>query len=92
VQSLKLHPVILDRRRRRCALVLVHNHPSGDPSPTPEDVTATERLAIVAELIGLPLLDHVIVGDPGHASLRDLRLMSAEDGTTMRPSESRIAP
>lgn len=60
------------------ALVLVHNHPSGDPSPTPEDIAATERLAIVAELIGIPLLDHVVVGDPGHASLRDLRLMPPE--------------
>jgi DNA repair protein RadC len=60
------------------ALVLVHNHPSGDPSPTPEDIAATERLAIVAELIGIPLLDHVVVGDPGHTSLRDLRLMPPE--------------
>jgi DNA repair protein RadC len=65
------------------ALVLVHNHPSGDPSPTPEDVAATEKLAIVAELIGIPLLDHVVVGDPGHTSLLDLRLMPPE---SMAPS------
>lgn len=60
------------------ALVLVHNHPSGDPSPTPEDVAATEQLAIVAELIGIPLLDHVVVGDPGYASLCDLKLIPPE--------------
>jgi hypothetical protein len=54
-------------------------HPSGDPSPTPEDIAATEQLAIIAELIGIPLLDHhIVVGDPGYTSLRDLRLMPPE--------------
>jgi DNA repair protein RadC len=57
------------------ALVLVHNHPSGDPAPTPEDVEVTERLANVGELIGIPVLDHVIVGDPGWASLRSSGLI-----------------
>lgn len=57
------------------ALVLVHNHPSGDPAPTPEDVEVTERLVSVGDLVGIPVLDHVIVGDPGWISLRSSRLI-----------------
>lgn len=47
------------------ALVVGHNHPSGDPSPSTEDVRITERLRRGGELLGIPLLDHVIIGDPG---------------------------
>jgi DNA repair protein RadC len=42
---------------------LVHNHPSGDPSPSAEDIAFTRRLAEVGDLIGIRLVDHVIVGD-----------------------------
>jgi DNA repair protein RadC len=44
-----------------CGLICVHNHPSGEPAPSPEDVALTERLASGAKLLGLGLLDHVIV-------------------------------
>ena len=47
------------------ALVLVHNHPSGDPSPSPEDRAITERLVQVGELVGIRILDHVILGHDG---------------------------
>lgn len=58
--------------------VLVHNHPSGDPTPSPHDVALTRRLARVGQLIGIPVLDHVIIGRGEYASLRDLGLMDEE--------------
>ena len=45
------------------SLVVCHNHPSGDPNPSPEDVKLTERLALAGTLMGIELLDHVILGD-----------------------------
>lgn len=53
------------------AVVLVHNHPSGDPAPSAEDLAVTRRLAATAELLGVELLDHVIVARHGCESLRD---------------------
>jgi len=50
------------------SLVVVHNHPSGDPSPSEADVRLTRRLADAAKLLQIPLLDHVIVGQPGNGS------------------------
>ena len=47
------------------ALVLVHNHPSGDPSPSAEDRAITERLSQVGELVGIRVLDHIVLGDDG---------------------------
>jgi len=52
------------------AIVVAHNHPSGDPEPSRQDVEVTERLARVGELLGIPLLDHVIVGVGSCVSLR----------------------
>ncbi len=56
------------------AIILLHNHPSGDPSPSPEDIELTRRLAAAARVIGTPLLDHVIVARGGTSSLRGLGL------------------
>lgn len=50
------------------ALLLVHNHPTGDPSPSQEDMVITKRLVEVGELIGIRVLDHIIVGDGGFVS------------------------
>jgi DNA repair protein RadC len=69
-------------REAAAALVLVHNHPSGDPSPSAEDREITRRLARAGALLGIPVLDHVIVADRGYASLReqgDLRGPALED-------------
>ena len=51
------------------AMVLVHNHPSGDPTPSVEDVEMTRAVAIAGDVVGVPLLDHVVVARGGAASL-----------------------
>ncbi len=53
------------------AMILVHNHPSGDPAPSSEDVTLTRRLREAGELMGVRVLDHVIVGADTHFSFAD---------------------
>jgi DNA repair protein RadC len=53
------------------AVILVHNHPSGDPTPSAEDKAVTRRLVATAQLLGVDLLDHVIVARQGSLSLRD---------------------
>jgi len=52
-------------------IVLVHNHPSGDPSPSPEDVKLTKDAAQAAQLLSIDLLDHVIIGDGRFVSLKE---------------------
>jgi DNA repair protein RadC len=56
------------------AVVLVHNHPSGDPTPSPEDVRLTGEAARAGDLLGVELLDHIVIGQSGHVSLRELGL------------------
>ncbi|MGG2201909.1 JAB domain-containing protein [Paenibacillus validus] len=53
------------------SLVCFHNHPSGDPTPSPEDVTLTRRLIDAGELIGIEVLDHIIIGESRYASLKE---------------------
>ena len=57
-------------------VIFCHNHPSGDPSPSPEDVRLTAEAVKVADLLGIELLDHVIVGRQAHVSLRERGLFS----------------
>ena len=45
------------------AIILVHNHPSGDPTPSPEDISLTRALAEAGKLLDIPVLDHIIMGD-----------------------------
>lgn len=47
------------------ALIAIHNHPSGDPTPSAEDTALTRRLREAGKLIGIPILDHVVMGDGG---------------------------
>lgn len=65
-------PMIAEAAAR---IVLLHNHPSGDPSPSPQDVALTRRLAAVGDLVGIPLLDHLVIGRSSFSSLRDLGLL-----------------
>ena len=53
------------------AILVAHNHPSGDPSPSGQDREVTERLVRAGHLVGIPLLDSVVVAEWGHVSLRD---------------------
>ncbi len=62
-------------RNAASALVLVHNHPSGDPTPSSDDLDITRRLSEVGELVGIRVLDHVIVGDGVFTSLADRGLL-----------------
>jgi len=57
------------------SVILVHNHPSGDPEPSEEDLSITRRLVEVGELVGIGVLDHVIVASRGTVSLRTRRLL-----------------
>lgn len=56
-------------------VLLAHNHPSGDPSPSREDREVTSRLARAGEILGIPLLDHLIVSESGHFSFREHGLL-----------------
>ena len=53
------------------SIVCVHNHPSGDPTPSREDIEVTNRLVEAGEVIGIDVLDHVIVGRDGYVSLKE---------------------
>lgn len=53
------------------AIVLFHNHPSGDPEPSPDDERLTERMAAAGVLMGIEVIDHVILGDVRYCSLRE---------------------
>src|SRR5256712_2731915 len=57
------------------ALILVHNHPSGDPSPSQADIQMTKAIIDIAKPLGISVHDHIIVGRNGHASLRGMRLI-----------------
>ena len=57
------------------AIVLVHNHPSGDPTPSAADIQMTKAIIAVAGPLGIAVHDHLIVGKDGHASLKGLRLI-----------------
>ena len=57
-------------------VVLSNNHPSGDPSPSADDVSMTHRLSEGAKLLGIRVVDHIIVGDPGHFSFLDAGLLN----------------
>ncbi|MDZ4772056.1 MAG: DNA repair protein RadC [Planctomycetota bacterium] len=58
-------------REGAAALIVAHNHPSGDPEPSVEDVSVTRRLIEVGRLVGIPLVDHVILGEGKWVSLRE---------------------
>jgi DNA repair protein RadC len=57
------------------AIILVHNHPSGDPTPSQADIQMTQQIIAVAGPLGISVHDHLIVGRDGHASLKGLRLI-----------------
>ncbi|MEM7288827.1 MAG: DNA repair protein RadC [Pseudomonadota bacterium] len=56
------------------AIILVHNHPSGDPTPSTADIEMTKKVSEVAGSLGITVHDHIIIGRDGHASLKGLQL------------------
>ncbi|MDA1258740.1 MAG: DNA repair protein RadC [Chloroflexi bacterium] len=61
--------------RRTCpAIAVVHNHPSGDPTPSPEDVSMTARLIQAGEILDIEVLDHVVIGAQRYVSLKERKL------------------
>jgi DNA repair protein RadC len=66
-------------RESAAAIVLVHNHPSGDPTPSREDREVTLRLVRAGELLGVPVLDHVVVAEHGYVSLREEGVFDAAE-------------
>lgn len=58
-------------RRAGAAVIVAHNHPSGDPEPSAEDLAVTRRLVDAGKVLGIPLLDHVVLGDTRWVSLRE---------------------
>ena len=60
------------------AVICIHNHPSGDPTPSAEDIRITRQLVDAGRILGIRVLDHVIIGRPNHTSLREQGLVSFE--------------
>lgn len=68
----EVHPREVFRPLIRCAAaaaVIAHNHPSGDPTPSMEDISLTHRLRAVGEIIGVPIVDHLVIGDGAYVSV-----------------------
>ena len=57
-------------KRRAVYIVLIHNHPSGSPAPSRDDIRSTKQVKEAGELIGITLLDHIIIGDNRYTSMR----------------------
>jgi len=57
------------------ALILIHNHPSGDPTPSRADIEMTKTIIDTAKPLGIAVHDHIIIGKDGHASFKGLRLI-----------------
>ncbi len=70
------------------SIVLVHNHPSGDPEPSEEDISITKRLVECGELFGIGVLDHVIVADRGVVSFRSRQLLQAAHTCARREQDT----
>lgn len=73
-----VHPREVFRAAIKCSsasIVCLHNHPSGDPAPSPEDVSLTKRLCEAGDLVGIDVLDHIVIGDGRFISLKEQGLM-----------------
>jgi len=73
-----IHPRDLFQRAILCnaaSVILVHNHPSGDPTPSAEDLELTRKMVKAGKLMDIPVLDHVIIGEDRYSSLKEKELM-----------------
>lgn len=60
---------------RACHLMLLHNHPSGDPAPSQQDIVITQKIKKAGELMDIPLIDHIVLGDGCYVSLKEKDLL-----------------
>ena len=73
--QIRVGEVFRDAIRRNCAsIVVAHNHPSGDPTPSPDDIAVTRQLVDAGRLLGIEVMDHLIIGQGRWISMRDKRL------------------
>jgi len=80
LMSAPVHPREVFRpvlRRAAAALVVAHNHPSGDPEPSADDIAVTRRLFEAGQILGVPLLDHVVVANDRWVSLRERGVLAS---------------
>ena len=73
-----VHPRELFQRvilSNAASIILCHNHPSGDPTPSPEDIHLTRKLVEAGQLLDIPILDHIILGFPGYTSFKEKGLI-----------------
>jgi DNA repair protein RadC len=73
-------------RESAAAIVVLHNHPSGDPEPSAEDRALTARLCAAGDMLGIPLLDHVIIGDGRYVSFADRGWLTASSEQVEAPA------
>ncbi len=81
VSSVEAHPRDVFRaaiKANAAGILLAHNHPSGNPRPSREDLELTERFRRAGELLGIPLVDHVVVTRSGHVSIAEYQSTSVE--------------
>ena len=78
INSAPIHPrevfscAILDRA---VAVIIAHNHPSGSPEPSKQDIVTTKQLVDAGEIIGIPILDHIIIAQEGYVSFKERYLI-----------------
>jgi len=58
-------------KRSASAVILAHNHPSGDPEPSSDDIKLTQRFVVLGKLLGIPVLDHIVIGTYGYVSINE---------------------
>ena len=68
----RFYPAI---RKSSASIIMVHNHSSGDPSPSSEDISITARIVEAGKLIGIELVDHIIIGDGKYVSMKEKGLI-----------------
>ena len=74
-------------RANAAGMILVHNHPSGDPSPSPQDIEGTRKLLSASAILGIRLQDHLIIGREGYVSLREKTLLWEEHKVALEVAE-----
>lgn len=77
LSSCTVHPREVFKAAIKCsaaAMILAHNHPSGDPEPSLDDIAVTKRFIEVGEVIGINVLDHIVIGSYGYVNLRERSL------------------